>query len=69
MAEKLEDYKLFVPETIEVEMNGWLFFKHIQLKAHFYFVFFTSEYENFHKINDLLPAFTQNIFNLVKYVL
>lgn len=70
MAEKLRNYDLFTPDTIEVEMEGWLFFKHIQyMKTHFYLIFFTTVRENFHKINDLLPAFTKDIFNLIKYVL
>lgn len=70
MAEKLRQYDLFTPETIEVEMQGWLFFKHINyMKTHFYLIFFTKVRENFNKINDLLPAFTKDIFNLIKYVL
>ncbi|NVM55145.1 MAG: 50S ribosome-binding GTPase [Candidatus Helarchaeota archaeon] len=70
MLEKLSKYELFVPDTIEVEMQGWLFFKHINyLKTHFYLVFFTKVHENFHKINDLLPAFTKDLFNLIKYIL
>ena len=70
MAEKLHDYNLFTPDTIEVEMDGWLFFKHIKhLKASFYLVFFTKVHENFKKINDMLPAFTEDLLNLIKYVL
>jgi hypothetical protein len=70
MAEKLRKYDLFSPDTIEVEMQGWLFFKHIRyLKTHFYLIFFTKNKENFQKINDMLPAFTKDIVNLIHFVL
>lgn len=70
MAEKLREYDLFTPDTIEVEMHGWLFFKHINyLKTHFYLVFFTKVKENFQRINELLPAFTKDVINLIHYIL
>ncbi len=71
MAEKLREYDLIAPDTIEVEMSGqWLFFKHLDyLKTGFYLIFFTKKVEDFQRINDLLPVFTKDIFNLIKYVL
>lgn len=71
MAEKLREYDLFSPDTIEVEMKGqWLFFKHIDyLKTGFYLIFFTKSNENFQRINELLPVFTKDILNLITYIL
>ncbi|MHA1357933.1 MAG: ADP-ribosylation factor-like protein [Candidatus Helarchaeota archaeon] len=70
MAEKLRKYALYLPDTIEVEMQGWLFFKFIKyLSTRFYLVFFTDAYENFTKINYLLPKFTERIYNIIKFVL
>ncbi len=70
MAEKLRDYNLFTPETIEVEMAGWLFYKRIKhQKSQFYLIFFTKNYDNFQKINELLPAFTEDIISLIKYII
>jgi len=71
MAERLREYDLFAPDTIEVEMKGqWLFFKHIDhLKTGFYLIFFTKNKENFTRINELLPVFTKDIVNLITYIL
>lgn len=70
MAEKLHKYNLYTPETIEVEMHGWLFFKHIIYEnARFYLIFFTENHENFSKINELLTNFTKDVFNIIKFVL
>ncbi len=70
MAVKMKDYNLFVPDTIEVEMQGWLFFKRIQhRKIDFYLIFFTKIYENFNKINQMLPAFTKDLLSVIKYIL
>ncbi|MHA1266998.1 MAG: ADP-ribosylation factor-like protein [Candidatus Helarchaeota archaeon] len=70
MAEKLRAYDLITPDTIEVEMQGWLFFKPIHyLNTHYYLVFFTKHKENFQKINQLLDAFTADIYNMIHYVL
>ncbi|MHA1651208.1 MAG: ADP-ribosylation factor-like protein [Candidatus Helarchaeota archaeon] len=68
--EKLHKYEFYTPDTIEMEMQGWLFFKAINFKnTRFYLVFFTKNRANFTKINALLPTLTENLFNIIKFVL
>jgi GTPase SAR1 family protein len=70
MTDKLRKYNLFTPETIEVEMQGWLFFKCIDYQGmRLYLIFFTKEKENFTTINDLLPSFMEDLSNVLKFVL
>jgi GTPase SAR1 family protein len=70
MAEKLCKYALYPPDTIEVEMQGWLFFKQINYQnSRFYLTFFSEAHDNFARINDLLPEFTKNIYNIIRFVL
>ncbi|MHA1650129.1 MAG: ADP-ribosylation factor-like protein [Candidatus Helarchaeota archaeon] len=70
MTEKMIKYNLMPPSVLEAQMeDGWLFHKPIKINgtSRFYLVFFTKE-RSLDKINKLLPSITQEISNLIKYV-
>ena len=70
MVSKINSYDLTPPDTIVVQMDGWIFFKYINLEdTKFYLIFFTRFQDNFSKINKLLPEFTKDLLNVMKYVL
>ncbi|TFG05188.1 MAG: hypothetical protein EU536_02780 [Promethearchaeota archaeon] len=69
MVERLEKYQIDSPNVVEVEMKGWLFFKKIIYEnTKFYLIFFTHAEKNFLKINSILPIFTKDLFNVIRFV-
>jgi small GTP-binding protein len=70
MIYKIDRYGLMPPDTVVVQMDGWIFFRYIILEeTKLYLIFFTRFQENFSKINKILPEFTKDLLNVVKYVL
>ena len=70
MTEKFIKYDLNPPQVLEAQMeDGWLFQKPIQVdKSRFYVVFFTKQ-RTLDKINKYLPRLTEDLSNLIKFVI
>ncbi|MBD3228925.1 MAG: hypothetical protein GF329_12120 [Candidatus Lokiarchaeota archaeon] len=70
MAEKLRSYTMAVPDFIQAQMEGWLFFKSITIKDEiFYLVVFNKEEEECTMINQYMQSFVESLQNVIKYVL
>lgn len=73
MIEKLIKFTIAPPKVFEAQMeDGWLFQILLQIpgkaeKNRFYLVFYSRE-RSLDKINKYLPQFTQDLSNLVKFV-
>lgn len=70
MSEKLVSYGFGYPNSIEINLNGWSFFKTFEVddpitsgKKRFYLIIYTPDSDNFETINQLLPNFTLTILN------
>jgi len=70
MASKLRAYKLKVPDLIQAKMDGWLYFKSIDLNESLYYlvIFSKSETPN-PEMNNYIQSFVDSLLNVIKYVL
>ncbi|MHA1379811.1 MAG: ADP-ribosylation factor-like protein [Candidatus Helarchaeota archaeon] len=73
MNEKLVKYDYGYPESIEISLKGWSFFKTFELdtptkegKRRFHLIVYSENTDNFDIINDLLPNFTDAVSNTLK---
>ncbi|NVM02583.1 MAG: hypothetical protein HWN67_09625 [Candidatus Helarchaeota archaeon] len=75
MSQRLIQYDYGHPDSIEIKMRGWSFFKTFELgekeikagaKKRFYLIIYSKNPDNFEKINELLPNFTLTVSNTLK---
>ena len=71
MVERVRKFNYKPPETIQLAMpEGWLFIRYLKFaESIYYLIFFAKAHENFKQINNLLPAFSRDLENVIKYVL
>jgi transcription termination factor NusB len=70
MASKLRSYKMKIPNFIQAKMEGWLFFKTIEVNEDiFYVVIYNLEEDSSETINKYFQSFIDSLENVIKYVL
>ncbi len=70
MSEKLIKYNLNPPLVLEAQMSEdeWLFQKPIQVEDNRFYLAFLTKQRTLEKINKFLPRLTEDLSNLIKYV-
>lgn len=75
MSQKLIEYDYGIPDSIEIKMKGWSFFRTFELEdkdvkeggmKRFYLIVYSENPKNFEKINELLTNFTLTVANTLK---
>jgi len=70
MAIKLQSYKMPIPDFIQAQMGGWLFFKSLKVKNQIFYLVAYNEIENSPMIfNEFIKPFTESLENVIKYIL
>jgi len=70
MAQKLKSYNMKIPDYIQAQMDGWLFFKAIKVNNdNFYLVLFNKSVEDVKIIHEYIQSFVESLQNVIKYIL
>ncbi|MHA1131339.1 MAG: ADP-ribosylation factor-like protein [Candidatus Helarchaeota archaeon] len=69
MAKELSEISWAIPSRIGIELDGWVFYKHVPyLETRFYLIFFTKLQESLQSLTEFLPKFISDLTNAMDYV-